>query len=107
METPESPSVQAWTATLPVPKNEQGTDTGCDADEPHKHGARWISHTPECKHCLIPVYEMPRTGEPTETKVRLVAARDWGQGEVGQATGQATLLNRCRVFFWVMKMFWN
>ena len=42
-----------------------------------------------------------------ETKVRLVAARDWGQGEVGQATGQATLLNRCRVFFWVMKMFWN
>ena len=38
--------------------------------------------------------------------IRLVAARDWGQGEVGQATGQATPLNRWG-FFWVMKMFWN
>lgn len=42
-----------------------------------------------------------------QIKIRLVAARDWGQGEVGQATGQATPLNRCRVFFRVMKMFWN
>lgn len=29
-ETPESPPAQAWRATLPVPENEPGTDTGCE-----------------------------------------------------------------------------
>lgn len=102
VETPESPSAQAWRATLPVPKNELGTDTGCNTDKPYTHTVQWISHTPEGKYCLIPLYKVPRTGEPMQIKIRLVAARDLGQGEVGQATGQATPLNRCRVFFWVM-----
>ena len=107
VETPESPSAQPWRATLPVPKNEPGTDTGCNTDRPYTHSAQWISHTPEGKHCLISFYEMPGTGEPRPIKIRLVAARDWGQGEVGPATGQAAPLNRGGVFFRAMKMVWN